>query len=586
LSVSAYANTAPGYPGISPAPQIDIRDFINVQGPDNTQPVNSVPEGPLIAKSTAVDVAAVDFVDKDTSLNQASIFAAVTVDRPYLHSYQDCNRFDGYTLDDVYTVGVSDLVYGAQKAPQFWYMSMSKQGIVEKAYIFYVYVNESTKTFTVDSFWRPGDITASQIPDHNYIFNIQIWAVSKQDAYNVMHNILTGMSRYDGWQVKYNNTQSMKPSFFISDANITKMSVENLLSIPQTINFSVSIRQTNNKSQEVKFTFKKVIDPGINSVNMPIVANSLDIAVYAQSSDFADTAYVGNGYWLAFNKPGEGITKTDVQQAENDNNSLSQGDFPLGSAGIQGSVPANGWGGLARTLNPNSLPVDISKFDALSFWAKGDGNSYSVQLETEAVRNINSSDFHQFVITPGSDWQHFVIPLSSFKQLGTDPSKIVPFTGTDVISVAWATTKSPITSVGLEIKDASFINAGINLTIGSSQMLVNGETMDIDPGYTTAPVIIDGRTFIPIRAVVEALGGTVSWSVYDQTVAITLNDTTILLVIGKNNATVNGADKALDDPPFISATGRTMIPLRFVAENLGHNVTWDDTSKTIAIQNS
>ena len=55
---------------------------------------------------------------------------------PYLHTYQGCNRFDGYTLDEAYTMGVPDLVYGSQPAPQFWYTSMSNQGIVEKAFTF------------------------------------------------------------------------------------------------------------------------------------------------------------------------------------------------------------------------------------------------------------------------------------------------------------------------------------------------------------------------------------------------------------------------------------------------------------------
>jgi hypothetical protein len=64
---------------------------------------------------------------------------------------------------------------------------------------------------------------------------------------------------------------------------------------------------------------------------------------------------------------------------------------------------------------------------------------------------------------------------------------------------------------------------GIVLRIGQSKMTVNGTSQDIDPGYQTAPVIIKDRTFIPIRAIVESLGGTVDWSASDQKITITVN---------------------------------------------------------------
>ncbi len=125
---------------------------------------------------------------------------------------------------------------------------------------------------------------------------------------------------------------------------------------------------------------------------------------------------------------------------------------------------------------------------------------------------------------------------------------------------------------------------GIVLKIGSASMSVKGIAQDIDPGYQTSPVIINGRTFVPIRAIIESLGGKVDWSASDQKITITLNNTPIVLNIGNKSGTVNGAAKALDDAPFISATGRTMLPLRFVTENLGHNVAWDNAAKTITIQ--
>jgi hypothetical protein len=127
-------------------------------------------------------------------------------------------------------------------------------------------------------------------------------------------------------------------------------------------------------------------------------------------------------------------------------------------------------------------------------------------------------------------------------------------------------------------------SSGIVLTIDSSRMYVNGIAQDIDPGYHTSPVIVNSSTFIPIRAIIEKLGGTVAWNATDQQVTITLNNTTVILTIDSKTATVNGALTTLDDDPFISATGRTMLPLRFIAESLGHTVNWNASNKTITIQ--
>jgi cell division septum initiation protein DivIVA len=126
---------------------------------------------------------------------------------------------------------------------------------------------------------------------------------------------------------------------------------------------------------------------------------------------------------------------------------------------------------------------------------------------------------------------------------------------------------------------------GIVLTIGSSRMTVNGTAQDIDPGYSTQPVIKSGRTFIPIMAIIKALGGTVSWSPANQQVTITLNSTTMVFTIGNTSATVNSTATTLTDAPYISVTGRTMLPLRFIMEHLGgHTVNWDSAHQTITIQ--
>ena len=122
----------------------------------------------------------------------------------------------------------------------------------------------------------------------------------------------------------------------------------------------------------------------------------------------------------------------------------------------------------------------------------------------------------------------------------------------------------------------------IILQINNPYMTVNGIKKEIDPGRGTVPVIVKGRTLVPIRAIIEELGGTIGWDGNERKVTIKLKNIQIELWIDKKNAKVNGTLKELDVPPQI-INGRTMLPLRFVTEELGCTVDWDGTTKTITI---
>ncbi|MBR5539492.1 MAG: copper amine oxidase N-terminal domain-containing protein, partial [Clostridia bacterium] len=97
-----------------------------------------------------------------------------------------------------------------------------------------------------------------------------------------------------------------------------------------------------------------------------------------------------------------------------------------------------------------------------------------------------------------------------------------------------------------------------------------------------APIIRNSRTMLPVRFVAENLGATVGWDDATKTVTIKNDATTIEIVIGSNIAKVNGANIALDSPAFIE-NSRTYLPVRVVAENLGATVGWDDATKTATL---
>lgn len=118
-----------------------------------------------------------------------------------------------------------------------------------------------------------------------------------------------------------------------------------------------------------------------------------------------------------------------------------------------------------------------------------------------------------------------------------------------------------------------------------SSNAANGVTIKVD-GKTLStdvePLIESGRTLVPIRFIAEALGAQVVWDTIDKQVDIISADKNITLKIGSKTAKVNDKNVTLDVPAKIN-NGRTLIPLRFVSENLGANVAWTESSKTVTV---
>ena len=112
----------------------------------------------------------------------------------------------------------------------------------------------------------------------------------------------------------------------------------------------------------------------------------------------------------------------------------------------------------------------------------------------------------------------------------------------------------------------------IILQIGSTAVIVDDQAIIND----VAPVIRNDRTLVPIRVITEALGGQVAWNEAAKEVTLTVNGKEIKMTIGK------ALEKYGVAPVIIG--GRTFVPVRFVADELGAVTTWDDATKTVTIQ--
>jgi len=97
-----------------------------------------------------------------------------------------------------------------------------------------------------------------------------------------------------------------------------------------------------------------------------------------------------------------------------------------------------------------------------------------------------------------------------------------------------------------------------------------------------APVIKDGRTMVPVRFIGEAFGAEVSWDGNARRVTYALEGVKIELVIGEKKARVNGKIVELDAEPII-VNERTLVPLRFVGEHLNATFDWEAGSQTVTI---
>ena len=111
----------------------------------------------------------------------------------------------------------------------------------------------------------------------------------------------------------------------------------------------------------------------------------------------------------------------------------------------------------------------------------------------------------------------------------------------------------------------------ISMQIGNNGVVLNNENKILD----AAPLISQDRTMVPLRFIAEAFGANVSWAQDTKTVTIVIDGKVLTMRI---NQDLEGFGAA----PIIS-NGRTMVPIRYISEELGANVIWVPSTRTVAI---
>jgi len=110
------------------------------------------------------------------------------------------------------------------------------------------------------------------------------------------------------------------------------------------------------------------------------------------------------------------------------------------------------------------------------------------------------------------------------------------------------------------------------------KVCVNGEYVSFD----VPPQIINDRTMVPIRAIIEKFGGSARWIEQEKKAVLELGDDKLALVVNSKTAFLNNKSMSLDVEPQIR-DGRILIPARYVAESFGFDVAWDNNKKIVYI---
>jgi len=130
--------------------------------------------------------------------------------------------------------------------------------------------------------------------------------------------------------------------------------------------------------------------------------------------------------------------------------------------------------------------------------------------------------------------------------------------------------RKKLTGTGIEFKPL-ILEDWITVVVNDDYMI-----------FEQPPIIVDGNTLVPMRAIFEKLGAKVVWNADNKSVTATKGPTAVWLQIDNSAAKIQNQDQTLEVAPRM-VNGNTMVPLRFVSEALGARVQWDETKKTVTI---
>ena len=238
-------------------------------------------------------------------------------------------------------------------------------------------------------------------------------------------------------------------------------------------------------------------------------------------------------------------------------------------------------GGIKTSTQSAGLPIVRASAETIQTgvkltmpWLTESRDGYRIYRSEEAgvrgeviATEVKGKSFIDVNVSPGRVYQYTICEVLADGTISEDGQALIVTTGGGDI-------------LGSEVEGN---RKYILMKIGEPMMSVTGADQEIDPGRGTVPLVRNGRTLVPIRAIFEAMNGTVDWS--DETKKITLRSALyrIEMWLEQKDLVVNGDPKEMDIAPT-TINDRTMLPIRFVAENAGCVIEWiADTEEVVIV---
>ncbi len=216
-----------------------------------------------------------------------------------------------------------------------------------------------------------------------------------------------------------------------------------------------------------------------------------------------------------------------------------------------------------------------------------------VRLQWQAANGLGYRIFRSNSITEeGISVSDFYIEDTTFFDVNISPNKTYYYTIKPVLTEASPSSGQDevlgsaigfyTVSTGSDVANTSSQKSVIVLQLGNKLMNVNGEQKEIDPGRDTVPMIIGGRTMIPITAMIQEMGGTVGWEGTTRKVTISARGKVLEMWLDNKAIKIGGVNAEMDVAPVVK-NGRTYVPVSFVANNLNAKISWLNTTKEAVV---
>ena len=198
-------------------------------------------------------------------------------------------------------------------------------------------------------------------------------------------------------------------------------------------------------------------------------------------------------------------------------------------------------------------------------------------------RNVKPGDKINFTIEAKVDGKDIKLSPRVFKFQLLDVDGKLDVNSSTVTINKLGTNPKLIASINDKKAELNFLDANaktVTMNIGKKTYKINGQKAQMD----TAPFIKNSRTMVPLRFIVEALGYQVDWNGEEKSVFVRTNDINNDIYFKVDSKKINVGEKSITvDTPAIIKGDRTFVPIRFVAEILGMEVSYNANDKEIVL---